>query len=128
MKKNIEKKRTEIDYKTITNPKTNETLIVGPHVLERLKEKNKITYELLVDIVKGFKLQYGHSMCNTSSVINKKRLNNPPSYNYLYSLRHDLCLMYDSKTKFIITMFHLNTHYYNDYTSGKWYQPIKKKW
>jgi hypothetical protein len=118
----------KINYKTITNPKTNEILIVGYHVLERLKEKNNITYEILIDIIKGFKHQYGYSMCNNSSVINKKRLHNPPSYNYLYSLGHNLCLMYDSKTKYVITMFHLDTHYYNDSNSGKWYQPIKKKW
>ena len=121
-------KQNKIDYKTITNPKTNEILNLGYHVLERLKEKNNLTYEMLVDIVKGFKQHYGHSMCNVSSVINKKRLQNPPWYNYLYSIRHDICLMYDSKTKYVITMFHLDTHYYNDCNSGKWYQPVKKKW
>lgn len=115
------------NWKTIVNPKTKEILKCGYHLLEQLNVKNQyhngIDYETLTKIVSGFKLNYGYQKCNTSSIINKKRLHNPIHYNYLYSHNHNLCLIYDSITKVVITLFHLDTSYYTDSISRKWYVP-----
>lgn len=115
-------------YKTIINPKTKEKLKLSYHILKQIKVKNKLTYEMLIEVVKGFNHHYGTRKCNNSTVINKKITHNPYWYNYLYSIKHNLSLLYDSRTKVVITMFHLNTDYYCDYSSKKWYCPIKKKW
>ena len=112
------------NWKTIVNPKTNEILKCTNHFLQQLNDKSGIDYETLSKIVGGFKLHYGKNHCNNSSIINKKRLHNPIHYNYLYSHKHNLCLLYDSVSKVIITLFHLDTTYYNDSISRKWYNPI----